>query len=518
MSDILGTLDVDAQVTSEEELLIKEMIKEKEDLTMHTRTELNRLKAFVSVDLRDANYLYLKDHVKAMEAYLSDPVQQRANSDDVHASLQAYKDAHGTWYKQTENRVYAYPIALLQAVLKIRYPNIDLGVTGPGAMGIDGQLGLKTLFQMWEKLKTEGKEFGGVVDEALLAHLLQTKAPEGKTWTLENGLLVVGEWKKELETAFGEKYTVSSAEGIGIPVHLTTVGGQSVELNSDIEAYDVLDKETSEIRRLVKHEGGWYILNKSAVEEDGSSPLDEFPPYDLATKKRIEIQETWDVDVKTVIVETSEWKRALEKAYPGAVVTKDTNLTRPITVQTSESSSISLPSGSIEAYKVEGTPPSDVLVYFIRYNGAWYAHDNTKDGTVYVPYTLPVPVEKPQNSFVKTDADADAFDDQSVETKVVSWEGKKIIEKEFPNWRVAVDADIKPGDKIELRPTAWTPVILENNIEAYLVQGAGEPVYLVRYNNAWYAYDDTITHESQQEKPNFVYVPCELKDVLVETK
>jgi len=61
-------------------------------------------------------------------------------------------------------------------------------------------------------------------------------------------------------------------------------------------------------------------------------------------------------------------------------------------------------------------------------------------------------------------------------------------------------------------------VVLENNIEAYLVQGTGEPVYLVRYNNAWYAYDDTITHENKQEKPNFVYVPCELKDVLVEKK
>jgi len=96
MTDILGTLDVDAQVTNEEETLIKEMIQEKEDLASHTKTELNRLKAFVSVDLRDANYLFLKDHVKAMEDYVSDPVQQPANSDDVNASLQAYKDAHGT--------------------------------------------------------------------------------------------------------------------------------------------------------------------------------------------------------------------------------------------------------------------------------------------------------------------------------------------------------------------------------------------------------------------------------------
>jgi len=74
MTDILGTLDVDAQVTNEEETLIKEMIQEKEDLAAHTKTQLNRLKAFVSVDLRDANYLFLKDHVKAMETYIWDAV------------------------------------------------------------------------------------------------------------------------------------------------------------------------------------------------------------------------------------------------------------------------------------------------------------------------------------------------------------------------------------------------------------------------------------------------------------
>jgi len=329
---------------------------------------------------------------------------------------------------------------------------------------------------------------------------------------------VAGAWKKELETSFGDKYIVSSAEWIGIPVRLTTVSGQKVELSSGVEAYVVINKESDAIRKFVKHEGTWYILIDTSVEDDPNAS-DEFFPYDLATKKNIEVQETWwdnGVETETIIVESADWKTALEKAYPGAVVSKDTNLTRPITVQTLGSSSIPLPSGSIEAYKVEGTSPSDVLVYLIRYNGAWYKHDNTKDGTVYVPHELPA--VKSEASFVRTDVAADVFDDEVVETKVVSWDGQKIIKDAFPNWRVGMDADIKPGDKIELRLATWSPVVLENNIEAYLVQGTGEPVYLVRYNNAWYAYDDTITHENKQEKPNFVYVPCELKDVLVEKK
>lgn len=518
MTDILGTLDVDAQVTSDEQDLIKEMIKEKEDLTAHTQLELKRLKAFIGVDLRDANYLSLKDHVSAMEAYISAPDQQRANSDEVNASLQAYKDAYGTWYTQIDNRVYAYPIALLQAILKIRYPDIDLGVTGPGGMGIDGQLGLKTLFEMWERLKAEGQEFGGVVDESLLAHLTQTEVVEKKQWSLENGLLVVGDGKKELENVFPVgKYAVTSAEGIDMPVHLTTVAGQQIVLDTAVEAYVVTNTETDGLNRFVKHGGAWY-MEEHNTDDDPNTP-DEFIPYDLTTKKLIEIQEAWwdDEGAETVIVETAEGKSTLEKAYPNTVVSRDANLTRPITIQTWESTSAPLPAGPVEAYKVEGTPPGDVLVYLIRYNGVWYKHDNTKDGTVYVPHTLPTTTTDVSPQFVlPADVTPDVLDDAVVTEKVVSWVGKQTLAKDFPNWNVKLDTDFEEANKVELRPASWSAVVLENNIEAYVVQKSGDPMYLIYYNNTRYMYSKEET--GTEKNANFVYIPCQLKDVLIENK